>query len=289
MTLNHDSPASIRKFLEERDIAPRKRWGQNFLVNANVRKKIIALLDIDSSDRIWEIGPGLGAMSREILQLSENLTLFEIEPAFCLLLETYSGFRGFNLIRGDVVKTWKEEWKRKQPDMILGNLPYNTASAIIMAFLENGFMAKRSVFILQEEMSLRMMCKAGSKLYAPLSILSQIYSRISAMEAISPSSFYPAPRVRSRIVLMESSRPYGEIQSPRLLKIIVGSLFASRRKTLSNNLKSAVQIPGFPSKDSVQEAFRERGIDLSRRPETVSAEDWAHIANRLCERIQLSI
>jgi len=279
--LNHDSPASIRSFLESRELAPRKRWGQNFLINRGAREKIVALLGAENGMRVWEIGPGLGAMSELLLDAGADLTAFEIDPAYGIWLRESLESRGLTLVEGDVLKSWEAEWEKHRPDRVLGNLPYNAASAVIAAFIESDRLADRCVFTVQDEMGQRIIAAPGSRDYSSFSILCQTGARITDGGRLSPGSFYPAPRVRSRIVALEPARPHGSILDGPVFRRIVRTLFASRRKTLGNNLIAAASIRDFPNVDAVRSAFEAEGIDLRRRPETVSPSEWVAVANRV--------
>ena len=245
------------------------------------------MLDISEGQCVWEIGPGLGAMSQSILDAGTNLTAFEIDPAYCEWLEESLGSRigsdsgRLRIVKGDVMKTWPGEWKQNPPDRVLGNLPYNAASAIIAAFIENDRMAELSVFTVQDEMGKRMTASPGTKDYSSFSILCQTGARVGDGGRLSPGSFYPAPRVRSRIITLKPDEPCGSIRKPSEFRIIVRSMFSSRRKTLSNNLNSAVRIGGFPDIEAVRQSFLDEKIDLGRRPETVSPCEWVAVANRV--------
>lgn len=262
-------------------MAPRKRWGQNFLINRGAREKIVGLLDVSDSQSVWEIGPGLGAMSENIINKGARLTVFEIDPAYCIWLNESLGDDGLKIVKGDVTRTWMKEWDTNKPDRVLGNLPYNAASAIIAAFIENGRMASRSVFTVQDEMGQRMTSDPGSKNYSSFTVLCQTSAIIGDGGRLSPGSFYPAPRVKSRIITMEPSEPCGTILNPPIFRLMVRSLFVSRRKTLSNNLNAASRISGFPDIEAMKQAFSDENIELSRRPETVSPCQWVAIGNRV--------
>ena len=281
--LNHDSPASIRAFLDSRELAPRKRWGQNFLINRGAREKIIRILDVEPGLNIWEIGPGLGAMSDAILNRNGILTVFEIDPAYCAWLEESLGPKGLKIVRGDVMNTWKGEWEKEKPDRILGNLPYNAASAIIASFIENDRMADISVFTVQDEMGQRMTAEPGSKEYSSFTVLCRTGGIIGDGGRLAPGSFFPAPRVKSRIVSLKPAQPCGRIANPEQFRLIVRSLFSSRRKTLNNNINSSSSRPGFPDAAALKDAFTDESIDLSRRPETVSPCQWVSVANRVAD------
>jgi len=230
---------------------------------------------------VWEIGPGLGAMSANILEAGAFLTVFEIDPAYCVWLRESMDSRKMKLVEGDVMKTWKKEWEQSSPDRVLGNLPYNAASAIIADFIESDRMASISVFTVQDEMGKRMTAKPGTKDYSSFTILCQTGAVVKDGGRLSPGSFYPAPRVNSRIVVLSPSEACGHIDNPLQFRLIVRSLFISRRKTLSNNISSAAKISGFPDPEMLREAFSAEHIELSRRAETVSPGEWVAIANRI--------
>ena len=108
---DYNSSSEIKTFLENKGLAMQKKFGQNFLINENARKKIIDSLDVNDSTTVWEVGPGLGCMTEEILSRGANLTCFEIDKGFasCVkqFFEDYSVKEKFSLVEGDVLKTWK--------------------------------------------------------------------------------------------------------------------------------------------------------------------------------------
>lgn len=220
-------------------------------------------------------------MSSSILKLGASLTVFEIDPAYCLWLREYLGPRGMSLIEGDVTRNWMPEWDRSRPDRVLGNLPYNAASAIIAAFIESKRMAEVSVFTVQDEMGTRITASPGTKDYSSFSVLCQTGADVKDGGRLSPGSFYPAPRVRSRIIAMRPSEKFGHIKNHDQFRLLVRSMFSSRRKTLNNNILTASNLPGFPDIELVKEAFSAENIELSQRAERVSPGEWVAVANRL--------
>lgn len=222
-------------------------------------------------------------MSKLILYLGAELTLFELDPAYCRWLREFLCSHEVNLklVEGDVMRTWKEQWRRNKPDRVLGNLPYNAASAIIAAFIENKSLAHRCVFTVQDEMGKRMLAAVSSKAYSSFSILCQTHSRVIDGGRLSPGSFYPAPRVQSRIVILEPSEPFGKIHRPEIFRLLIRIMFTSRRKTLANNLNFAGHCRKLPSVDKIISAFEKSGINLGRRPETVTPGEWIAVANNI--------
>lgn len=220
-------------------------------------------------------------MSRSILTAGAHLTAFEIDPAYCQWLTEYLGSKNFRLIPGDVTKTWPTQWHHQKPDRVLGNLPYNAASAIIAAFIESDRLPGKCVFTVQDEMGLRITASPGTKDYSSFSVLCQTGAAVTDGGRLSPGSFFPAPRVRSRIIVMSPARPCGGIADADQFRLLVRSLFASRRKTLSNNIIAASRLKGFPEINAVKESFSAEGISLDRRPETVSPREWVSVSNRI--------
>ena len=138
--MNHDSPAEIRAELERRGLTLKKRWGQNFLINRGARDSMVGWLSPMPADRVWEIGPGLGAMTELLLKKSQACVVFEIDRGLCRYLEeAYGGTAGFTLVPGDFVKTWQGALQAHgSPDLLLGNLPYRSASLMIAAVIQGG-------------------------------------------------------------------------------------------------------------------------------------------------------
>ncbi len=240
-------------------------------------------MELEKDQNVWEIGPGLGAMSGALLDAGVRLTLFEIDPAYCSWLAESLVSGRLTIIEGNVLRTWPAQWSEAAPQRILGNLPYNMASSVIASFIESDRVAPLSVFTVQDEMGRRMKAVPETKDYSSFSVLCQTSAYLQDGGRLSPGSFYPAPRVHSRIMLLRAGTPCGEILNPQEFRLIVRSLFASRRKTLGNNLNAAVRLKGFPGKEKVAEAFAAEKIDLSRRPETVSPEEWVALANRVAQ------
>ena len=286
LDLNYDSVSEIKTLLDMMGLGPRKRWGQNFLINRGAREKIISLMDIQENEKVWEIGPGLGAMTKMAASFPADLTAFEIDPGYVEYLGRAMGeFPRFSLVSGDVLKTWKSEVdKSGKPDKVLGNLPYNAASAIIADFIENGMVPSRLVLTVQSEMGDRMTARSGSKNYSSFSILCQSAFDVKDCGVLNPGSFYPVPRVASRIVMLTPHEKYEDMKNPRLFQMLIRDIFVSRRKTIKNNL-SAMAGRRFReySKETLFQIFEEEGIALTLRPEKVPVETYIKIADRLAD------
>jgi 16S rRNA (adenine1518-N6/adenine1519-N6)-dimethyltransferase len=196
-----------------------------------------------------------------------------------------SSFERFRLVQGDVIKTWQEEReKHGTPNKVLGNLPYNAASAIIAQFVENDMLPSRLILTVQSEMGDRMISKEGSKNYSSFSILCQSAFDVKDCGVLNPGSFYPVPRVSSRIVMLTPHGKYNDIKNHVLFQHLIRDIFVSRRKTIRNNLSNmAGQRFARFGKDLLVTVFEEEGIDLNWRPERISVKQFVSLADRLAD------
>jgi 16S rRNA (adenine1518-N6/adenine1519-N6)-dimethyltransferase len=280
LSINYDSPRELRAFLEKNGLGMRKKFGQNFLVNPMAREQLIEALDIGPGDAVWEIGSGLGAMTKSLLERGASVRAFEIDPAFSRILKELFGARGnFSLIEGDVLKTWVQQ---EEAPYLLGNLPYNIGAALLGDFIEKGRFFKRMVVTVQKEVADRMIARPGSKEYSSFSILcSSVYS-LTPLKVIKGAAFYPVPRVDSRGVRLDLL-PQEARTKPPLFYPLVRALFSSRRKTIKNTLSAFVFATILKEKDgeAVQEILKSSGLAGDRRPETLDVGDFTRLAEAL--------
>lgn len=276
---NYDSVSDIKSSLDANGLNMSKRFGQNFLISSGARSKIIDILDPDPQSRIWEIGPGLGAMTHTVLKLSGALTVFEIDYGFIKYLkEAFSENPEFKIVSGDFVKTWGSiALSDGKPDKILGNLPYNSASAIISSLIENDCIPESLVITVQKELGQRMTSPPGSKNYSSFSMLCQFAFNVKNMGDLKPGSFYPAPDVTSTILELKPHNLYKEVNSQLYLKVI-RDLFQSRRKTIKNNLSRGWLGDNIPW-IVVEKALLLTGIRSDDRGENISV-------NKIVEFVQ---
>jgi len=270
MTVAYDSPASIKTFLEAEGLAMSKRFGQNFLVDPNAREKLYALGTKDPV-HVWEIGPGIGAMTALLLERGHRVTAFEIDHGFARILRGLFGDNPrFSLVEGDFLKTWKAE---ARPDIVFGNLPYNVALAIIASLLENGGVPETMVFTVQKEAARRIASGPGTKDYSAFSVLCSSVCRTKILYDIGAAAFWPRPRITSSVVSL-SPRPDPIAGGDRAgFSRFVRSAFSSRRKTLRNNV-NAMDKSFAPRLD---ETLGRLGIQADIRAEALTPEQLASV------------
>ena len=277
---DYNSPIALKNFMDENNMAMQKKFGQNFLVNADARKKLIDVLDVKPGMKVWEVGPGLGSMTSGLLERGVNLTVFEIDHGFARLLtqffEEYANSGNFSLVEGDVLKTWPKFAKENDiPKRFFGNLPYNVAATIIADTITKGFRFDKAVFTIQKEVGQRMNAKPGTEDYSSFSVLCQWAYDVKPVMDLAGGNFWPVPNVASRAVLMTKKEDFPKCENPELFRKMVRQIFALRRKTLRNNLSRFVKAK------ICDEALKIAGIEPSIRAENLSVEDLLKLSDAL--------
>ncbi|MCR4742059.1 MAG: 16S rRNA (adenine(1518)-N(6)/adenine(1519)-N(6))-dimethyltransferase RsmA [Treponema sp.] len=256
-----------------------KKFGQNFLIIPDARKKLIDSLDINENTRVWEIGPGLGAMTHEILERGADLTVFEIDRGFISLIsdffKEYQDKNKFRIIEGDVLKNWKKEIEKQgKPDRLFGNLPYNIAATIIADTIENNIRFDKCVFTVQKEVAQRMCAKPGSADYSSFSVLCNWAYDIKALLDLNGNNFWPKPNVDSRAVIMTPKENFPACKNPELFCKLQRALFSSRRKNVRNNLTGFIK-----NNDKALEYLEKAQIDPMLRAEVLSIEQILNLSD----------
>jgi len=286
--MNYNSASALRAFLEENGLGMRKKFGQNFLVNPGARRALIEALGAETGDAVWEIGPGLGAMTRGLLEKGLLVRAFEIDLGFARALKGIFGDDpGFALVEGDALKTWPSQ---PPAPFLLGNLPYNVGATLLADFVEKGLFFKRMVVTVQREVARRMAAGVGDAEYSSFSVLCASAYRVKPLMLIKGASFYPRPNVDSQGVLFElrkdaSGEPFAKTL-PGCFYPLTRGLFSSRRKTIRNNLTAFLSRAGkrspldvaAPTGEIAEGLLAKSAIDGGLRAENLRVEDFAALA-----------
>ena len=273
MELNYNSATALRAFLEENGLGMRKKFGQNFLINPGARQALANALDAPAGETVWEIGPGLGAMTSLLLEKGLQVRAFEIDPGFAGALRgLYAGNADFTLIDGDVMKTWQTQPPARY---LLGNLPYNIAATLLAGFIEQGRFFRRIVVTVQREVARRMAAVPGTADYSSFSVLCASAYLVKPLMVIKSASFYPKPKVDSQGVLLELREDAAARKLPSCYYPLIRRLFRSRRKTVKNNLAGFLSSRG---NTAAEEALARCSLDGNRRAEELSLDDFMTLA-----------
>ncbi len=252
---------------------PRKRFSQNFLVDDNVIRKIINSIGIQASDTLVEIGPGLGALTKPLLQTAGKLQVIEIDrDAIAHLEEHVAPLGDLQIHSGNVLK-FDLAQITPTPLRIIGNLPYHISTPILFHCLEYANIIKDMTFMLQNEVVDRMCAEPNSHDYGRLSVMIQYHCQANKLFMVSRNSFSPAPKVESAIVRLVpyTVKPF-PVEDEVLFADIVRHAFNQRRKTLRNSLRGLIDVSVIDQID----------IDWTRRPEQLALEEYA----ALCESVR---
>lgn len=280
----YDSPNAIIQLLEEKGLAMSKKFGQNFLLSPDVRNRIVAIMELDKDSKVWEIGPGLGAITSVILSTGADLTAFEIDHGFCRILESeaFGDDENFRLIEGDALKKWMDIYEEEGvPNIICGNLPYNVGSVCIAKLLENECHPSKMVFTLQKEVAQRLSAPYGTKLWSSFSILAQIdYDTNIAMD-INNGAFFPVPKVTSSVIYMKKlDKPLVDSSIRKTFLMVIRDSFSQRRKTLRNNLLGG-KTGKLLGKEATLRAIAASGIAESQRGEKIDIPSFIKLATAI--------
>ncbi len=252
------------------------------------RERIVGLAGIEQEDDVWEIGSGLGAITTLLVAAAKRVTVFEVDHGLAGVIAERFG-SDVRIVTGDAVETLTRE-EAHPPQRIVGNLPYRSAAAIISTILESRVLhaeVRRMTFTVQREMAARMVARPGSKDYSPLSILCALAGTTKRAGDLSHGNFYPAPDVVSSIVIIDPGSHVGSVQTGRaargeldlrlLASALARALFQNRRKTISNNIRFAVEATGY-SGERLEAALDRVGIGRDERAERVAPERFRELA-----------
>jgi 16S rRNA (adenine1518-N6/adenine1519-N6)-dimethyltransferase len=270
---------SIRRELAEYGLTPRKRWGQHFLVDRNILRKVVRAAGLEKGDTVLEIGPGLGEMTLALAPQVKKVIAVEIDRKLVKILkEKTAGFSNIMVIEGDVLKISFEQLYQQgnQQLKVVANLPYQISTPLLFRFIESRDLFSSLTLMLQREVAERMIASPGGKNYGPLSIFTQSVSDLSIQFYIKPSAFFPAPKVESAVIHMVwKERPLVRPEEEGWFKKVVKGCFSYRRKTLINALGHA----DLPLPENIEQRIEKIGIEPQRRPETLTIQEFARLAN----------
>lgn len=265
---------------------PSKRFGQNFLTDQRVIQRIVEALAPRPDETIVEIGPGRGALTNALLDKAGRLVAIEFDRNLIPILEESFGSKdNFTLVQNDALITDVCEVIRPATvARVVANLPYNIATAILQRLIEQRRCLTEMVLMLQKEVVDRITAGPGSGERGYLSVLVQTYCQTEKLFDVAPSSFRPAPKIWSSVLrLVVRPQPAANVQNEVLLWQVVSAGFAQRRKTILNNLRNAPS----PLREIVKNhggasiVLCQAGVDLQRRAETLTLDEWARIARVL--------
>ncbi len=265
--------------------APRRRFGQNFLVDEGALDRIIAAFAPRAEDVVLEIGPGEGALTRRLVGRVGSLMAVEIDPRLATHLRDVllpAAPRGqLAIIEGDILAidvpallTGGGAGAARRA-RVIANLPYNIATSVIVRFLPHRDLVRDLLVMVQREVAARILSPPGRKSYSGLSVLCGAYARIESVLRLGPASFRPRPKVSSEVIRLTLRDPGGTAsREPHALGALLRVAFEQRRKTLLNNLIRLPFSGGTLGAARARRLIARAGQDPAARPEAVPVEGF---------------
>ncbi|RKT36422.1 dimethyladenosine transferase [Microbacterium sp. AG1240] len=267
----------IRRLAAELDVTPTKKLGQNFVVDANSVRRIVQVAGVTASDRVVEIGPGLGSLTLAILETGATVTAVEIDHRLAARLAETAAAHGvpdgaLTVVDADALRVMELPG---DPEVLVANLPYNVSVPVLLHFLETFPALQRGVVMVQAEVGERMAAGPGSKIYGAPSVKAAWYGSWRLAGNVSRQVFWPVPNVDSVLVAFTlDSDPRGTEEERRRTFAIVDAAFQQRRKMLRQALAGVVGTTAAEASALLESA----GVAPTARGEELGVEDYLRIA-----------
>jgi 16S rRNA (adenine1518-N6/adenine1519-N6)-dimethyltransferase len=277
--MNEIPPLNAAFLLKKYGLRPHKGLGQNFLQDPLALEKIVSAAEIQPTDTVLEIGPGLGSLTRYLAASAKEVVAVELDRHLLPPLKAVLGpHQNVRLIHGDILELSPAELIREPNYIVAANIPYYITSAVIRHLLESEPRPRRIVLTIQKEVAQRICEKPGDMSLMALSV--QVYGKPSIAAHIPAGAFFPAPNVDSAVLVIDIyPAPLMPDQLLGTFFKLIKAGFGQKRKTLRNALSSGLSISPASAADLLEQA----GIDPRRRAETLSIEEWQRLAEKIKE------
>jgi len=281
---DRSSPAVVKNIMQSHGLFPKKRLGQNFLVDHNMLTKIADACAIKPDEYIVEIGPGLGGLTIELAKRSRAVVAIEVDTSLePILQELTSEYHNIKYLFRDILKVDLETELQKligvqnvSPYQVCANIPYNITTPILFQLLENCPNMQSATLMMQKEVGNRLLAKPGSKEYGRLTITTAYYADVELVMNVSRNCFYPKPDVDSVVVKITPQRPKKVlIPQEEVFKNFLRVAFQKRRKQIINITSSFFGL----DKVNASQKLQELGLAINLRPEELNIKDIAELIN----------
>jgi len=275
---------SPRTLLSAWNLHPKKQLGQNFLSDPSTARMIIERAALDPEDTVLEIGSGLGALTIPAAMQVARVTAVETDRKIAELLKTEllaAGNDNVTIVRDSILNVDIEEVAQGAAGkiVVIGNLPYNISSQILVKLIKTRTVIDRAIVMFQKELAERLVAKPGSKTYGRITAMLAYCSQIKPLATIKAQMFFPRPKVDSEVIEIQFRENTGVLADDEAyLFQVIKAAFSKRRKTLKNALsQSQLGIDG----QTAAKALTASGIDPVRRAETLTAEEFVRLSNTI--------
>ncbi len=275
-------PADVRSLAASLGIRPTKQRGQNFVIDANTVRRIVRAADLEPTDVVVEVGPGLGSLTLALLGAVERVVAIEIDPLLAAALPatiaTYAPDHvdRFEVVEADALRV--TSLPDPQPTALVANLPYNVSVPVLLHLMTLLPTLRKGLVMVQSEVADRLAAEPGSRTYGVPSVKAAWFASVRRAGAIGRNVFWPAPNVDSGLVAWEHRDPPAVDVSREEVFAVIDAAFAQRRKTLRSTLKGYAG-----SAEAAEAALAHAGVSPMARGESLGIEEFARIAEGLAE------
>ena len=269
----YQNSRELLTLLQKEGLHAKHRLGQNFLIQPQIIDKIIAAAEIKNTDRVLEIGPGLGILTEKLLAQAQKVTAVEKDrELYGFLQKHFRQAKNLTLINADILQTEPP----RAPYKLIANIPYYITSPIISHFLRGAAARRPDLLVLmtQLEVARKICAKAGN--HSMLSLQTQLFAEPKLIHQVSRGNFFPAPKVDSAILLLRP-RPTPLLKRSEVFLTLIGLSFGQKRKTLANSL---ARYPGL-DKQKATEIIQAANLDPMARPQNLDFAEWGRLTERL--------
>jgi len=273
-------PADVRSLAAALDLRPTKQRGQNFVIDANTVRRIVRAADLDPSDVVVEVGPGLGSLTLGLLEVVSRVVAIEIDPVLAgALPATVERFAPgyvdrFEVVEADALRV--TELPGPPPTALVANLPYNVSVPVLLNLMAALPSLRKGLVMVQAEVADRLAAGPGSRTYGVPSVKAAWYASVRRAGSIGRQVFWPAPNVDSGLVAWEHRDPPAVDIAREQVFAVIDAAFATRRKMLRSTLKA---LAG--SAEAAEAALAHAGVDPTARGESLGVEEFARVAEGL--------
>lgn len=270
-------PADVRELARRYGVVPSKALGQNFVIDPNTIRRIVRLAEVLPSDRVIEVGAGLGTLTLALAGAARHVIAIELDRRLLpALREVMAGETNVEVVAGDAMELDFAPLVAAGDHRMVANLPYNIATPLIATLLKERPEIVDFVVMVQREAGERFVAKPGSKAYGAVSLLVAYHTEARLLGKVPASVFWPVPRVESLLVRLTRRPPQVDVAGAELMRV-VRAAFSQRRKTIRNTLASGLEL----GVGEVEAALASAGVDPGARAESLGLEEFAELVRAL--------
>ena len=278
----------VREMLTSQGFKFSKSMGQNFLTDPNIPEKIVRQSGLDNTCGVLEVGPGIGALTKELSKVAGHVTAVELDKRLIpILRNVFADTKNVSIFQGDIlkidIKKLVEETMSDLSYHVCANLPYNITTPAITAFIESNMFDSITIMI-QKEVAHRICAKPGNKEYGAFTVYANYYTTPEILFDVPPECFTPRPKVTSSVIKMKikTDQPLDSEKETAFFRV-VRAAFNQRRKTLVNSLYSVLN-ESF-NKDELEEIIKKCNLDVKVRGEVLSIEDFIKLSSFISDKL----